>query len=335
VHSIDGKKIQMPKSDCEVLLMGDCNSRQQQQQQQQNVLVTLKPASLGSETTNKTVKVILGNTRVELQYHTSTPSSWSMSSRSQQQNFKIKVNGQVQQLNSNGLCVIQGGGQSQQSEQSQEYPDQSQSFVERQQLGMMQQQQQYTNQPVAVVQCNKNKCALRSDRYGVYVSISGGKVQVDVDSTKTPFMCGMCSRHPELPRLPTDQAAVRVFKANEIQGDQQCRTSPTIEQARSEETCKRNRKYKVMHLFHNGEIMRCATENAVSVCNDKCTKRGSKNQPQNVVCVRSDQADELGMYPTMQSGEMEMSSNMVNKLMENMSKTTKMSVKMPVAISCE
>ena len=39
VFSIDNKEIQMPKSHCEVILMGDCGTKQK------NILVSLKPAA--------------------------------------------------------------------------------------------------------------------------------------------------------------------------------------------------------------------------------------------------------------------------------------------------
>ena len=47
VFSIDNKEIQMPKSDCEVMLMGDCGTKQK------NILVSLKPAAPRETRTKK------------------------------------------------------------------------------------------------------------------------------------------------------------------------------------------------------------------------------------------------------------------------------------------
>ena len=121
------------------------------------------------------LKIVLGETSIELEVG---PGRFS------QTTSQVKVNGQIQQLDADGRVTIQGGIRLAETGQL--------PFASRQQNQKSNLQQEPSDEPLAVVECNGIRCALRSEPYKIYTSIDSSQVKVEVRSSRSE--CLVCYR---------------------------------------------------------------------------------------------------------------------------------------------
>jgi len=86
----------MAKTDCEVILAGDCGSSSKE------VLVTIKPASNQDRTAERELKTVVGSNKIQISFR--PRSSFSA------QQMKVKVNDVQQSLDSNQQVVVEESG---------------------------------------------------------------------------------------------------------------------------------------------------------------------------------------------------------------------------------
>jgi hypothetical protein len=285
VMSMDFKHLIMPKSDCEVVLIGDCARENKQ------LMVTLKPQVSERTVEKKTLKVIIGSSKIEIELAPRT--SFTPSS------LKIMINGQQKYLDANKRLLVK--------------------------------EQQKT---VGVVECSDEQCEIKSGQHGLYVRVNGEKVKVELDNGRSRYMCGICSAHPELRSAVANyNQSVEIFKNNRKQNEQCDIPEKSEDSSRfyEQETCSKIHKHKMIHMWSDGEMKVCVTNDKLPLCRHSCKDKSIRFDYQPLRCVSREEAQRLDLTPTMEGNEMYLSDERIIPMMRG---ATSEAESMPLSQDC-
>ncbi|XP_067947351.1 vitellogenin-like [Watersipora subatra] len=154
---------------------------------------------------------------------------------------------------------------------------------------------------LAVLECSSGRnCQLVCTEKGVFINMNDKLVSIELDTSRTPSICGICAKDSRLPVHINKSEAVRIVKQNVIPG-KMCSVREPLAAPRSH--CSKLQKHRVVDVV-KGSILKCVTAQLIPTCSSSCTTTKDNHKESALAyCLTKTQFNTLHLKPWTEGSE--------------------------------